>query len=74
MVIVDGEGSFSIRIIRKTNNRLGYAIQLVFRVGQLSKDAILIFRIKDFFGCGYLSSAAASSYFTVFTTLLMMRK
>jgi hypothetical protein len=68
---VDGEGSFSIRIVKKMNKGLGYTIQLVFRVGQLSKDTALINQIKIFFGCGYVQVSTKYNFTTYVTSSLV---
>lgn len=47
---VDGEGCFHITISKRTGNRTGYSVNLVFSVGLHSKDADLLRSIQEYFG------------------------
>lgn len=65
----DGEGSFTIRHIKKDQPGLGYSFQLVFRIAQLSVDSALINTFPEFFGVGYVSTATYNNTtVTTYTT------
>ena len=48
---VSAEGSFDVRI-PSTNSKLGYRVQLRFRISQHSRDIVLMQKIVDYFGSG----------------------
>jgi hypothetical protein len=52
----DGEGSFLINIRPKSNRKIGYSVELVFRINLHSRDRVLLEKIKDFFGVGRLTA------------------
>lgn len=49
---VDGEGTFSVAIIRHPNHRVGWMINPVFQVYQHKKDRGILELYKEFFGTG----------------------
>ncbi len=48
---VSAEGNFDVRI-PSTNSKLGYRVQLRFRISQHSRDFILMQKIVEYFGSG----------------------
>jgi len=50
---ISGEGNFDVRI-PSTNSKLGYRVQLRFRISQHSRDDILMQKIVEYFGSGKL--------------------
>lgn len=48
----DGEACFYISIYKSEKSKLGYAIQLVFKVTQLSRDKNLLVGISEYLSCG----------------------
>ena len=48
---VSAEGNFDVRM-PSTNSKLGYRVQLRFRISQHSRDLILMEKIVEFFGSG----------------------
>ena len=48
---ISAEGNFDVRI-PSTNSKLGYRVQLRFRISQHSRDYILMQKIVEFFGSG----------------------
>ena len=50
-----GEGSFFIRIIASTTSSLGFIVKLVFKLGQHSREEILIKSFIDYFDCGHVT-------------------
>ena len=48
---VSAEGNFDVRI-PSTNSKLGYRVQLRFRISQHSRDSILMQKIVEYFGSG----------------------
>ena len=48
---VSAEGNFDVRI-PSTNSKLGYRVQLRFRISQLSRDLKLMEKIVEYFGSG----------------------
>lgn len=49
---VSGEGNFDVRIAQKASNKIGYRVQLRFRVSQDVRNIILIENIAKFLGTG----------------------
>jgi hypothetical protein len=49
---VDGEGCFSIDIIKNTDLKLNYQVQLCLTVVQHSRNIHVLYAIKDYFGIG----------------------
>lgn len=49
---VDGEGTFSVDILKNATMALGYQVQLRFTIAQHIRDAELMQRLQQFFGCG----------------------
>jgi hypothetical protein len=52
---VDGEGSFSVSIIKRHIYKTGWSISPVFTISLQSKDTELLYRIKSFFGVGKIT-------------------
>lgn len=53
---VDGEGSFTISIHRvKSNHRFGWVIDPFFQVYQHRDNSYVLYLLKEYFGCGYVS-------------------
>jgi hypothetical protein len=48
---ISAEGNFDVRI-PSTNSKLGYRVQLRFRISQHSRDNILMQKIVDYLGSG----------------------
>jgi hypothetical protein len=48
---ISAEGNFDVRI-PTTNSKLGYRVQLRFRISQHSRDNILMQKIVDYLGSG----------------------
>lgn len=57
---IDAEGTFAIGINKKSDMRLGYQVILEFVISQHVRDAILMDRIAEFFGCGYIAKDGAT--------------
>lgn len=60
-----GEGSFYVVLFKNNKYKTGYSVQLRFVIGQHSRDRLLIEKLPEFFGCGYLqdfSNKAAVCY------------
>lgn len=51
---VSGEGSFYVVLFKNNKYKTGYSVQLRFVIGQHSRDLLLIEKLVEFFGCGYL--------------------
>jgi len=51
---VDGEGCFSISVIRNATTKLGYQIFAEFVVTQGKKSLAALERMQRFFGCGHI--------------------
>lgn len=49
---IDGEGTFSIDILKNNTIALNYQVQLRFVLTQHIRDKELMYAIKDFLGCG----------------------
>ena len=56
-----GEGCFLISIYRKTNLKLGWTVQLMFKINLHQKDMDLLKNIKDYFGVGRISKHGSDS-------------
>ena len=48
----DGEACFYISIYKSLKSKLGFAVQLVFKITQHSRDRELLMGIADYFSCG----------------------
>jgi len=46
------EGCFLVRIIKTSNRRIGYQVQLVFKLVQHSRDEQMMKSLIDYLGCG----------------------
>jgi hypothetical protein len=49
---VDGEGCFSFSLIKSKKLKFGYQIQGEFTVVQHKRDIQLLYKLKEYFGCG----------------------
>ena len=47
-----GEGCFSVTVINSANRRLGFQVQLAFRLTQHSRDEELLKSLIEYYGCG----------------------
>lgn len=69
---VSGEGNFDVRI-PSTNSKLGYRVQLRFRITQHSRDIRLMEKIVEYFGSGkiykYNGRSAVSLIIVDFTNI-----
>ncbi len=52
---IDGEGSFSLKIIKRSGYTLGWGVEPSFVVGLHAKDLPLLEKIQAFFGVGNIS-------------------
>jgi hypothetical protein len=50
----DAESSFQVLVIKNKNSRLGWTVRLFFTIGLHTRDLVLLEKIKEFFGCGYI--------------------
>lgn len=57
---ISAEGNFDVRI-PSTNSKLGYRVQLRFRISQHSRDFILMQKIAEYFGSGKIYKYAGKS-------------
>lgn len=57
---ISAEGNFDVRI-PSTNSKLGYRVQLRFRISQHSRDFILMQKIVEYFGSGKIYKYAGKS-------------
>lgn len=57
---ISAEGNFDVRI-PSTNSKLGYRVQLRFRISQHSRDHILMQKIVDYLGSGKIYKYAGKS-------------
>jgi hypothetical protein len=48
----EGESCFYISIYKSERSRLGFAVQLVFKITQHSRDIELLKSISNYLGCG----------------------
>lgn len=53
---IDGEGTFFVGITRHSTMALGYQVQLQFTITQHIRDADLMDKFTEFFGCGNIAS------------------
>lgn len=60
-----GDGSFIIRIIKDSFRKLGFKVQLLFKLSQHIRDEKLIGSLVDFLGCGNVSVHKNAVYFEV---------
>ena len=51
---VDGEGCFSISVVRNHTCRLGWQVQHEFSVTQAAPSREALEELKSYFGCGYI--------------------
>lgn len=58
---VDGEGNFDVRIQESKTYRIGYAVNIGFRIAQHSRDAELIKSIVQYFACGIFRESSSMS-------------
>ena len=69
---VNAEGNFDVRI-PSTNSKLGYRVQLRFRISQHSRDIRLMEKIVEYFGSGkiykYSGKSAVSLTIVDFTDI-----
>nr|YP_010130230.1 LAGLIDADG endonuclease [Clavaria fumosa]QPZ51131.1 LAGLIDADG endonuclease [Clavaria fumosa] len=49
---VIGEGNFDIRIAQQSSNKIGYRVQLRFRISQHERDLKLMESLIKYLGCG----------------------
>jgi hypothetical protein len=49
---VTGEGNFDIRIAQQSSNKIGYRVQLRFRISQHEIDLKLMEYLIKYLGCG----------------------
>lgn len=59
--LIDGEGSFIIRMNNTTERRSGWSIQPIFQLRVHNKDAEILELIKDFFFAGKIYNLGSSS-------------
>jgi hypothetical protein len=57
----DGEGSFLVSIRRTSRLKIGYSVELSFRIKQHLANKILITRIKNYFGVGVIGDGSNNS-------------
>ena len=60
-----GDGSFIIRIIQESSRRLGFKVQLIFKIGQHIREEKLIRSLVDHLACGKVSIYKNVVYFEV---------
>jgi hypothetical protein len=51
---VDGEGSFLVNIFKSPKTKMGWQVFPEFNVAQTEKGIDLLYRLRNFFGCGYI--------------------
>jgi len=51
---VDGEGSFSISISPKSLKEVNWEIRPSFSISQHKRNRGILFKIKEYFGCGWI--------------------
>ena len=62
----EGESCFFISISKSPKSKSGWAVQLVFKITQHSRDIKLLYLIKDYLGCGRVEKRAGfAADFTV---------
>jgi intein-encoded DNA endonuclease-like protein len=52
---VDGEGCFLINVPSRSDQKLGYNVNLMFKIKLHSKDKVLLEKIRDYFGVGNIT-------------------
>jgi len=52
---VDGEGFFLINVPSRSDQKLGYNVNLMFKIKLHSKDKVLLEKIRDYFGVGNIT-------------------
>lgn len=62
---VSGEGTFDIKLYKSNTSRIGYSVQLRFRISQHSRDAKLIDLLKKYFNSGVLEKHTKFSLITL---------
>lgn len=61
----DAEGCFSIIINRNKERRLGWAVQLEFKIELHVQDILLLYKIQDYFGVGSVTQyGKVARYYT----------
>lgn len=53
--LTDGEGCFSVSIVKAKTSRLGYRLMLSYSINLAVRDKKLILQIKKFFNFGNIS-------------------
>lgn len=48
----DGEATFSLKFIKRSANRTGFHLQLIFRIELHCRDALILNKVQFFFGVG----------------------
>jgi hypothetical protein len=64
--LIDGEGCFGISIserISKIKGNISYAVSTTFYLGLNGRDRYVLETIKNYFGCGYITTAGLKSGF-----------
>jgi len=64
--LIDGEGSFGIsvsEVTSKVKGNISYRVSATFYLGLHGRDRFILEAIKDFFGCGYITTAGKKSGF-----------
>ena len=51
---VDGEGSFLVNIFKSSRAKMGWQVFPEFNITQTKKGIDLLYRLKNFFGCGHI--------------------
>lgn len=63
---VSAEGCFFVSIFKSNRTKIGYAIQLIFKITQNKRDKNLLELIAKFFNCGSIHSHGENAFdFTV---------
>lgn len=52
---IDGEGCFTVRIQRQLDTNLKYRIRVAFEISQEASSSHVIYAIKNYFNCGYIT-------------------
>ena len=65
---VSGEGNFDVRILQQLSNKIGYRVQLRFRISQHERDSLLMESLIKYLGSGrlYKYSGKPAVVLTVF--------
>jgi len=56
---VDGEGCFSVYIIKDMSNKIGYSTRLQIIVSQHSRDTQLMNNVRNVLNCGYINKCSS---------------